>query len=267
MVTPEFGSATALEAEVERRKARGQQIEPIVATPDRAFSAVEKVARVKSCDCGAVFSFECVVIDGREVFTPKLCPSCLESFARQTQNMQDQMDSHEKKTAWEAICPPLYRDTDPARLGISPQIMARLNSWLPGQTSLALTGATGTGKTRAMFQALRRLHFAGYRLQATSAKQFEHWCHRMFEREDSARQNIKAAHPVPILFIDDIGKEKYTERVESEFYELIEYRTSHLLPILWTANATGEQLERMMGEDRGTPVVRRLREFSTILSV
>jgi DNA replication protein DnaC len=105
------------------------------------------------------------------------------------------------------------------------------------------------------------------RVRAITAKQFERWCHRSFEKDGDARKQIAECHSAKVLFIDDIGKEKYTERVESEFYDLVEHRTSHLSPILWTANATGQELEQMMGEDRGVPVVRRLREFTEIISV
>jgi DNA replication protein DnaC len=78
---------------------------------------------------------------------------------------------------------------------------------------------------------------------------------------------IRRAHRAEILFIDDIGKEKYTERVESEFYDLIETRTAHLRPILWTANTSGAGLEAMMSPDRGAPILRRLREFTEIITL
>ena len=89
----------------------------------------------------------------------------------------------------------------------------------------------------------------------------------MFEKDDDARDRISAAKRTEILFLDDIGKEKYTERVESEFYDLIETRTSNLRPTLWTTNASASQLSAMMSADRGEPVLRRLKEFTEIVTV
>ena len=89
----------------------------------------------------------------------------------------------------------------------------------------------------------------------------------MFEKDNDARDMIGRAHRAEILFIDDIGKEKYTERVESEFYDLIETRTAHMRPIIWTANANGVGLAAMMSPDRGEPILRRLREFTEIITL
>jgi DNA replication protein DnaC len=70
---------------------------------------------------------------------------------------------------------------------------------------------------------------------------------------------------VQILLIDDIGKGKMTDRAEMELFDLLETRTSHKLPTIWTANAKGDDLLRMMSEDRGEPIIRRLSEFSEIV--
>ena len=168
---------------------------------------------------------------------------------------------------WSKICPPLYRKTDIARLKIRREIVEEIMAWEPNPRGIGLSGESGTGKTRLMFLLLRRLNSERRRILATSGKRFEFWCHRMFDKEDDAQKQIDAARGVAILFIDDVGKEKYTERVESEFYDLVEHRIANLMPILWTTNATGEQLERMLGPDRGAPIIRRLREFTEIISV
>ena len=197
----------------------------------------------------------------------KLCQPCRKQNDIEVEAYWAESERQKAEEAWFNICPPLYRDTDPARLTVGAETLDKILKWTPNPQGIGLTGTSGAGKTRAMFLLLHGLHLGGHKIVATTAKRFENWCHRMFDKDDEARLSIKAARNAKILFIDDIGKEKYTERVESEFYDLIEHRTSNLLPILWTANATGQQLVKMMGEDRGTPIVRRLREFSTIISV
>lgn len=217
--------------------------------------------------CKSEFEYQPIMLLGREWFQPKHCPDCLPVAAaeREAEAMREQVAK--ENAEWEQLCPPLYRDTDPARLAIVQATIEKVMGWQANSQGIGLAGSSGAGKTRLMFLLLRRLHFSGVRCKAITAKRFEKWCHRMFDKDDDARNQIASTHNIPVLFIDDIGKEKYTERVESEFYDLIEHRTSHLLPILWTANATGEQLAQMMGADRGIPIVRRLREFSTVISV
>jgi DNA replication protein DnaC len=169
--------------------------------------------------------------------------------------------------AWKAICPQLYQDTTAARLPMKPASQIKVMKWKPGPRGIALAGATGTGKTRAIFLLLHRLHLEGRHVTAITAKRFERYVHQMFEKDNDARDMIRRAHRAEILFIDDIGKEKYTERVESEFYDLIETRTANLRPIIWTANTNGEGLTAMMSPDRSAPILRRLREFTEIITL
>lgn len=273
MVEPEatfqLGDPAKLAAEVERIRQKGNLEPASVAVPSQpaAVSVAMVEVEVTCRECGEVFKTKALNQDGQPRLAPKLCDKCRATFDAESLRLENEERQRVRSEAWNALCPPLYRDTDPAKLRISQDVVGRITAWAPQPQGIGLSGDSGAGKTRLMFLLLQRLHFSGVRCQAFTAKRFESWCHRMFEKDDSARTNILNAKTVPVLFIDDIGKEKYTERVESEFYDLIEHRTSHLLPILWTANATGQQLVKMMGEDRGTPIVRRLREFSTIISV
>jgi len=173
--------------------------------------------------------------------------------------------ARERAEAWQEICPPLYRDTDATRLKSVP--LEEVLNWMPGPKGIALAGMTGAGKTRAMFLLMHRLHMEGHYVTAITAKRFERYIHQMFEKDNDAREMIRRAHRAEILFIDDIGKEKYTERVESEFYDLIETRAANMRPIIWTTNTNGAGLAMMMSPDQGEPILRRLREFTKIITV
>ena len=67
------------------------------------------------------------------------------------------------------------------------------------------------------------------------------------------------------MLIDDLGKQKMTERAEVELYDVLEHRTNNLKPTIITTNATYLQLTKMLSEDRGQPIIRRIRDFSTIV--
>lgn len=240
--------------------------------PAAPAPAVEPIKR-DCIDCKQPFPCVPILFNGHEVFPRVRCDRCGEIAEAKRVEEEEKARVADLTEKWRDICPPLYRETDLEKLKLtltlSQEILSQILNWQPNPKGIGLSGETGVGKTRLMFLLLDKLHFEGKRVMASSGKQFERYCHRMFDDHGGrdARQKIEEMKYVPVLFVDDIGKEKYTERVGSEFYDLIEYRTSHLKPILWTANSTGEQLEDMLGVDRGAPIVRRLREFCTVQSV
>jgi DNA replication protein DnaC len=64
-----------------------------------------------------------------------------------------------------------------------------------------------------------------------------------------------------LIYFDDLGKLKLTERAEAELFGLIERRCANGCPIIATTNDTGETLSSRMTDNRGEAMVRRLREF------
>jgi hypothetical protein len=58
-----------------------------------------------------------------------------------------------------------------------------------------------------------------------------------------------------------------TERGETELYDVLEHRTTNLKPTIITTNATSIQLGAMLSEDRRQPILRRIKDFSTIIKI
>ena len=221
-----------------------------------------------TCKCGAEYSYEPCYYPGthHEIVKRSLCPDCMAQKQVEAASEAAARRAYERNEAWRIICPPLYQDNDLAKLPLHPEILTRVLNWKIGPKGIALAGPTGGGKTRAMYMLLERLHQEGRFVTAISAKQFERYVHQMFDKENDAREKVRRIRRAEILFIDDIGKEKYTERVESEFYDLIETRSANLRPIIWTANTNGPELLSMMSPDRGEPILRRLRESTEIIT-
>ncbi len=224
--------------------------------------------------CGNLTEHTVLLMNGKRLFdkVDPTCPACYELMELLEAEKKEaaRMDSLQK--GWDAICPPLYRDTDHLRPTLSPFVREALWAWKPnGVMGLALIGETGRGKTRLAFARLKELHFAGHAVFAVSAKKIERAIQDSFSDDKTekaqARGLIWSAEAAEILLLDDIGKEKYTERVASDFYALIEERTSNLLPTIWTANTSAGELTRRMGSEHGDATVRRLMEFSTIVTV
>jgi hypothetical protein len=223
----------------------------------------------KTCkECGIEFEAEIIIIEGREMFPVRSCAGCCEKRETATKAEKDAARIEKMTERWHEICPPLYRDTDPMRLPET--FRALVGRWAYSETGLGITGEAGKCKTRSAFLILKGQHFAGKRVCAASATKLASWVQNQFS-DDSTRKleavrGIDAMRGADLILIDDIGKQKMTERVEQEFFDLLEHRTSHCLPTIWTANANAKQLRAMMGGDRGDPIMRRLTEFSEVVS-
>ena len=163
------------------------------------------------------------------------------------------------------ILPVIFADTDPARL--RQDTLKKTMAWKYGRKGLVLDGETGLGKTRTAWLLLRRvlvddgrdIKFAWFK-DITFGQELG-----IRYRNETAEEWLQGLAKVPLLFIDDIGKMKLTDRAESELFGIIDQRCENGLPMIVTTNDTGESLKNRMdaanNAGRGAPLVRRLREF------
>ena len=195
-----------------------------------------------------------------------------------TNSANAERSAHREKL-WQAIAPPLYRTSETSRF---PDMLVKAIAAhdIASTTGIGFVGPAGTCKTRAAFVLLRRFHDAGREvfaitapdLATTAADQFDNSIIREFSLgptrkvSDVAKRTLARCKAVPVLFIDDLGKGKMTERAEIELFNVLESRTSNMLPTLWTSNAGSSELAAMISPDRRDPILRRLVEFSAIVS-
>jgi DNA replication protein DnaC len=220
--------------------------------------------------CGVPGEYEPMMMNGREFTIRRYCFACsaeLEAeYVRKEMNERQQ----EREAKWAEVCPPIYRETDPSRIS---QELVRASAGWDESSSLGLgfLGSTGIGKTRALFLALRKAFDAGKSTQSVSHNAFSRIVQDAFAGDDrsraEAKTRLKSLHNCAVLLIDDLGKSPATERADAELEELIEVRTCHKRPTLWSANGSSEWLSRRLGPDRGEPLVRRLSEFSKVVSL
>lgn len=166
------------------------------------------------------------------------------------------------KTLW---CPPLYWDTNEGLLPKTQFALAK--EWRLNPIGLMLVGPSGSGKTRVAWQVLRRVLVDDVFTPTFGwfdCVSFGHHLARHY-REDDAENWLDRVANHELLFFDDLGKMKLTERAEAELFGVIERRCAYKRPTIVTTNETGETLAARMTDDRGPALIRRLREFSKVI--
>jgi hypothetical protein len=226
--------------------------------------SIDRRANLEACpDCGKEYLPEIFTIGSKELFRQMRCWPCQDTYNREI------IEKERRKKIMEqflTICPPLYRDTDPAKL--PPAFQLAVKTWTYAPTGIGLVGAPGTGKTRAVYLILQRMIEQDKSCQALNATGLASLVAEQFSDDPStkflAAEKLRKARSVEVLLIDDLGKNKMTERAEMELYDILEHRTSYMLPTLWTSNSKSKELIAMMTSDRAGAIIRRLKDFSTI---
>jgi len=157
--------------------------------------------------------------------------------------------------------PALFDSTDPSRL--APELCDLCHNWNPSGKGLLIHGVTRKGKTRTAW-------FIADRLFNANPKANRFLFLTMFELEarlvaswgtSSWDKTMVHMVNVPLLFLDDLGKERMTERMASCLFALVDQRTMHQRSTIITTNLTSDLLlERFHDKETGSAFVARLRD-------
>lgn len=143
----------------------------------------------------------------------------------------------------------------------------------PGRNGLFITGPKGTGKTHLVAAIANQLMKAGTPVICMTMIDLLDRIKRTYESarqygDDRSEGDVLSAYKdVPLLIIDDIGKEPATEWAVSKIYAIINARYEAYMPTIITTNYTDTDLvRRLTPKDTGDPMtadatVDRLREM------
>jgi DNA replication protein DnaC len=209
---------------------------------------------------------EPVILLGRKfVFGPTVCVAC---GLKASQEREDQ-------SAWQRLCPELYRVTDVIRLeaelqqrGYDVQWLQEILGWTYGPQGLMVSGPTGVGKSRVMWLLLRRLldteRHVGVILNSIRFRTGLQAAARDCATERFVHRLVRAE----VLYWDDLGQTHLTGAASEMLLQLLEERTSAGMPILATTQYSGEGIdEQFERKETGQAVRRRLNEFCKVVVV
>jgi len=161
------------------------------------------------------------------------------------------------------ICPSAFRETEQTLIP-DQNALNKVLKWEFGARGLLIFGDTGLGKTRSVWLLIRRLMSGGLDVEAMTASRFSREISTSWDVSGGFARLINRLVDVPLLFIDDLGKEAMTTRVEAELFAVVNERTAGGLPIIITTNYGSKSLiGNFSSSETAMPLIRRLKEFTT----
>lgn len=239
---------------------------------------------VTCTECQVVFSARMIEVFGAKM-GQKICSKCSVVYEERQRNEEIEAERKERWRSWVRMIPDDYLETDVSRCereliaaGVKlifsdgngkpreltvQAAMDMIQDWPSHGPGLALIGETGRCKTRLMLHLLGKYHMAGCGVAFVNSATMADEIGEQFSQSSSAgNAYLRRLEMSPILFIDDLGKGKLTDRSEEALYRIVESRKSHKRRTFFSANCIGSQLEARLSPDRGAPIVRRLREMA-----
>ena len=205
---------------------------------EKFMETMEKTTRACTT-CGQVTDYEPIWVDTIDIRSGMvfLCQGCVEELERQEAAATRYRLRVRREATWETTVPARYRETEKRHADFNGPLweMVKDASILE---SMALIGPSGRCKTRVFALLAKRAISRDLTVGWCPANSFQWAAQREFsETEGSkAREWMRTWLSCQVLFLDDLGKHKWTDTVESAFFNLVETRLSQNLPTHWSMN-------------------------------
>lgn len=252
----------------------------------------------KQCEfCGNTIYHEVCVFMGRIVSVrnvPQTC-SCEKAQAlakeqEKRQRQEKQKREHEEKTQkllkisglpntpryqkcnFDNYKP--YTREQKTALNIAKSYAKNFDKHILSGTGLYIEGTNGTGKTHfAVAIAKYIIETFGYKVKCNTLIELCNDIRRTYDSSDmSEEQIIQSYSRIPLLIIDDLGKEKPTEWNQQILYSIINNRYNLMKPTIITTNFNEDMLNiRLTPYDsdntNAAAIISRLRETTQLITM
>lgn len=230
----------------------------------------------RACNtCGKPYKCETIMLGSRDL-GPTVQPNCDDCEAAnkrlaEARKQQEIMEAREALAA--ALLPPDLLGTDPNHPDFNRPLWNAVNKWRPSADSfwLALVGRAGKCKTRCLALAAKGAILRGHRVTWTTACRLYDAAH---DRKSSdrniatmAREHLSECQHAPILIIDDLGKNEWSAKFESQLFQILDHRKNFRLPLLYSSNSHPEQLSLLLSDQSREPTIGRLVDRTTIIEI
>jgi DNA replication protein DnaC len=174
-----------------------------------------------------------------------------------------------RKQDWDRRVGGYYHIYDPDRI---PQVIQphldTVFAWHPDSPKgIGFIGRSRTGKSRVLFELGRRLYVKGQDVYPTSGIEFAEKVAGQVTDKEGYESYILRVKNCKILLLDDSDKLNFTPAVEAAYYGMLEYRRRFQRPILASVNSNGKAMAAAASDNRGEPIVNRLRDLCEIIEL
>jgi len=161
------------------------------------------------------------------------------------------------------VCPPLYAETDAARLPPQSQPVLALE-FKREKSGILLMGPTRACKTRTAWLLIRKWYLEGQRtLLAFNGGSFGREVARVYGNGEAAEWH-RLLQSIDMLFLDDIFKHRLTEAVQDALFSIIEDRMAWKKTTIVTMNNGAGGIRAAVADDMAEPLIERLREYCKV---
>lgn len=195
-----------------------------------------------------------------------VCDPCSEERKKME---RPEINLERRKQAWDRMVGSYYYTFDPDRIpqSIRPHL-DDVFGWHPDSPKgVGFLGKSRAGKSRVLFELGRRLYVRGQDVYPTSGIEFAEKVAGQVHNKEDFESYMARVKNCKILVLDDADKLNFTPAVEASYYGMLEYRRRFQKPILVSVNSTGKEMAQNATQNRGEPIVNRLRDLCEIIEL
>lgn len=227
-------------------------------------------------DCGQVYFYESIRFGSTELghtVQPR-CQCCDQKLQEAEARRIDAERRARIQRDIEASLPIDILETDPDYPTFNRDLWSIVQKWRPNRERLWLFihGPADQCKTRCLALLFKKIMWSGVKCAWSTAGQIQEAARersRFGSSHDTttAKESIRSWMRAPYLFIDDLGKNDWPKEFESLFFQILDHRKTHRLPIIFSSNANPDTIGLLISDLNRDPIVSRLRDRTTLINL